>query len=166
MAASAATWSVQVCIIRISSLSPPTILPTPRHWRILLKYDSILGPLHEEVKADGDSISVGGKTHQDFRRQGSGGARLDFARRADCGGIHRQVHRQEGRGQASAGHGEEGHHLGARQGRGHHHRAGRERKRLRSGQAQRHLQRLLHHQLPGAGGEGAARERSASRKAR
>ncbi len=27
----------------------------------LLKYDSILGPLHEEVKAEGDSISVGGK---------------------------------------------------------------------------------------------------------
>jgi glyceraldehyde 3-phosphate dehydrogenase len=32
----------------------------------LLKYDSILGPLHEEVKADGDSISVGGKTIKIF----------------------------------------------------------------------------------------------------
>ncbi len=27
----------------------------------LLKYDSILGPLHEDVKVDGDSITVGGK---------------------------------------------------------------------------------------------------------
>ena len=27
----------------------------------LLKYDSILGPLHEEVKIEGDSISIGGK---------------------------------------------------------------------------------------------------------
>src|SRR5271165_4382478 len=27
----------------------------------LLKYDSILGPLHEEVKVEGDHISVGGK---------------------------------------------------------------------------------------------------------
>jgi glyceraldehyde 3-phosphate dehydrogenase len=27
----------------------------------LLKYDSVLGPLHEEVKAEGDCISVGGK---------------------------------------------------------------------------------------------------------
>src|ERR1700684_1053911 len=27
----------------------------------LLKYDSILGPLPEEVKVDGDSITVGGK---------------------------------------------------------------------------------------------------------
>jgi glyceraldehyde 3-phosphate dehydrogenase len=27
----------------------------------LLKYDSTLGPLHEEVKADGDTITVGGK---------------------------------------------------------------------------------------------------------
>ena len=27
----------------------------------LLKYDSILGQLHEEVKADGDAIVVGGK---------------------------------------------------------------------------------------------------------
>src|SRR5579862_8916350 len=27
----------------------------------LLKYDSVLGPLHEEVKADADSITVAGK---------------------------------------------------------------------------------------------------------
>src|SRR4051795_7670714 len=32
----------------------------------LLKYDSILGPLHEEVKHDADSITVGGKTIKIF----------------------------------------------------------------------------------------------------
>ena len=34
---------------------------------------------------------------------------------------------------------------------------GRQRRRLRPGQAQRHLQRLLHHQLPGPAGQGAQR---------
>ncbi len=82
----------------------------------LLKYDSILGPLHEEVKAERGFYLCRRKNHQDFRRERSGGAGLDFARRADCGGIHRQIHRQEGRVQASARYGEEGHHLRARQG--------------------------------------------------
>src|SRR5579872_6792459 len=32
----------------------------------LLKYDSILGPLHEEVKVDGDTIHVAGKSIKIF----------------------------------------------------------------------------------------------------
>ena len=60
--------------------------------------------------------------------------------------------------QAHARHREEGHHLRAREERRRHAGAGRERQRLRSGQAQHHFERLLHHQLPGAGGEGAARQ--------
>src|SRR5579872_2809909 len=35
----------------------------------LLKYDSILGPLGEEVKSDGDSISVGGKKIRIFAQK-------------------------------------------------------------------------------------------------
>ena len=52
---------------------------------------------------------------------------------------------------------EEGHHLGPRQERRHHHRAGRQRGQVRPGQAPHHLQRLLHHQRPGAGRQGAQR---------
>ena len=58
----------------------------------LLKYDSILGPLHEAVNCDADSITVGGQTHQDFRDQGPGGDRLVRCRRADRDRIHRAVH--------------------------------------------------------------------------
>ncbi len=123
----------------------------------LLKYDSVLGPLHER--------STPSRFHhrrwqkdQGLRQQRSRTARLDFGGRANRGRIHRPVHRCQGRRQAPARHGEKGHHLRSRQERRRHHRAGRERRRLRSRQAQHHLQRLLHHQLPGAGGEGAARQ--------
>ena len=51
---------------------------------------------------------------------------------------------------------EEGDHLRPRQGRGHHHRDGRQRRRLRPRPARHHLQRLLHHQLCRADGQGAA----------
>jgi glyceraldehyde 3-phosphate dehydrogenase len=43
----------------------------------LLKYDSVLGPLHEEVKVDGDAISVGGKKIKVFATKDP--AELDWA---------------------------------------------------------------------------------------
>jgi glyceraldehyde 3-phosphate dehydrogenase len=43
----------------------------------LLKYDSILGPLHQEVKADGDAIVVGGKRIRIFATKDP--AELDWA---------------------------------------------------------------------------------------
>ena len=43
----------------------------------LLKYDSVLGPLHEEVKADGDSITVGGKKLKVFAQKDP--AQLDWS---------------------------------------------------------------------------------------
>ncbi len=42
----------------------------------LLKYDSILGPLHEDVKVDGDSIVVGGKRLKVFATKDP--AEIDF----------------------------------------------------------------------------------------
>ena len=42
----------------------------------LLKYDSILGPIHKEVKADGDSIVVGGKKIKIFSSKDP--AEIDF----------------------------------------------------------------------------------------
>jgi len=43
----------------------------------LLKYDSVLGPLHEDVKAEADSISVGGKKIKVFAQKDP--ALLDWA---------------------------------------------------------------------------------------
>ena len=53
---------------------------------------------------------------------------------------------------------EEGHHLGARQGAGHHDLPGRQRPRVRPRQARRDLQRVLYDQLPGAARQGAGRQ--------
>ena len=50
------------------------------------------------------------------------------------------------------------HHLRAREGRRPHDLLRRQPHRLRSRQARRHLERVVHHQLPGAGRQGAARD--------
>ncbi|MBZ5600889.1 MAG: type I glyceraldehyde-3-phosphate dehydrogenase [Acidobacteriia bacterium] len=42
----------------------------------LLKYDSILGPLHEEVKIEGDSLKIGGKSMKIFASKDP--AEIDF----------------------------------------------------------------------------------------
>ena len=55
-----------------------------------------------------------------------------------------------------AGGGEEGDDLGAGQGRGQDLRVRRQSPRIRPGEASRHLECVVHHQLPGAGGEGDA----------
>ena len=60
-AALAGMWSARLCDrndIEFVAVNDLTDTKTLAH---LLKYDSVLGTLHEEVKADGDSITVGGK---------------------------------------------------------------------------------------------------------
>ena len=80
------------------------------------------------------------------------------ARRRRRRRVHRPLHRRhQGAGAPRRGR-QEGHHLGAGQERGHHHRHRRERRRLRRREAQHHLQRVVHHQLPRAVREGAARQ--------
>ena len=124
----------------------------------LLKYDSILGQLQDDVKAEGDSIIVGGKKIKIFATKDP--AEIDWP------SLGAQVVVEstgrftdaDGRQEASARLREESHHLRAGQGRRRHHRARRERRHVRCREAQRHLERFLHHQLPGAGGESAARE--------
>ncbi|CAA9319112.1 MAG: NAD-dependent glyceraldehyde-3-phosphate dehydrogenase, partial [uncultured Gemmatimonadetes bacterium] len=72
--------------------------------------------------------------------------------------VHGALHRPCERGQAPGGRGEEGDHLRAGQGRRHHHRPRRQPGQVRRGQPPRGQQRQLHHQLPGARGQGAARQ--------
>ena len=87
---------------------------------------------------------------QGRQRQDARGASLEGARRPDRHRVDGPVHRcREGEGPHRRRR-EEGHHLGAGQGRGHHARPGRQRLQVRPRQARDHLQRLLHDQLPGA----------------
>ncbi len=70
--------------------------------------------------------------------------------------VHRHLHRRrEGQGPPRRRR-QEGHHLRARQGRGHHHRDGRQRRQVRR-QPEHHLQRVVHHQLPRPDGQGPQR---------
>src|SRR6185295_13485548 len=43
----------------------------------LTKYDSVLGPLHEDVKSDADSITIGGKRMKVFAERDPG--KLDWS---------------------------------------------------------------------------------------
>ena len=90
-------------------------------------------------------------------RQGPGPAALEGPGRRLRDRVHRPLHRRrQGQG-APRRRRQEGHHLGARQGRGHHDRDGRQPREVRPQEAPHRLQRLLHDQLPGPGGQGAAR---------
>ena len=124
----------------------------------LLKYDSILRPL------PGRGRGAGRRDRR--RRQRDQGARRARSRRPPLGRsrgrgrdrVHRPVHEARGRRQAPRGGGEEGDHLGARDRPGRHRGPGRQlRRRLRPRPAPHHLQRLVHDQLPGAGGQGDPR---------
>ena len=92
----------------------------------LLKYDSTLGRLHEEVKAEADAIVVGGKRIQIFAIKdpsqidwSSLGAQVVVESTGKFTEAERCI-------EAPARHGKESHHFRAGQGRGHHHRAGRQ----------------------------------------
>ncbi len=58
-------------------------LTTPATLAHLLKYDSILGNLKNDVTVDGDSISVDGKKIKVFAERDPRQARLGLCRRAD-----------------------------------------------------------------------------------
>ncbi|CAK7285561.1 hypothetical protein SGPA1_31434 [Streptomyces misionensis JCM 4497] len=72
--------------------------------------------------------------------------------------VDRHLHQARGRRQAPGRRRQEGPHLGSGQGRGHHHRDGRQPGQVRPGEPPRHLQRVVHHQLCGPDGEGSGRE--------
>ena len=120
----------------------------------LLKYDSVLGNLHQKVTHTDDSIAVDGKSFRVFKTKDP--AEIDWSSVGaeiviESTGLFTKGCR---RGQAHARHGEESHHLRAGHGRGPDRRARRERQDVRSGEAPHHFQRLVHHQLPGAGRQG------------
>ena len=123
----------------------------------LLKYDSILGNLKAEISAD---------RRQDLRRrrpvpgavgEGPGAAALEGPGRRRRVRVHRPLHGSRQRREAPGGRREEGHHHRASEEAGLLGRARRERGEIRSEDAPHHLQRVVHHELPGAARQGAAR---------
>ena len=132
----------------------------------LLKYDSILGPLHAEVKTEADAITVGGRRIKIFAIKDP--AELDWSSLGAQIVIESTGKFTEAKDAAK--------HL-----RGTVKKViisapaknedvtivlGVNDEHVRPRQAQDHFQCLLHHQLSGAGGEGACTKNSASRKAR
>ena len=110
-------------------------------------------------RREGDGRRDPGGRQQDHRPRGtrSRQAALGRPRRRHRHRVHRILHRRRQGPRAHRGWREEGHHLRARQGRGRHDRHGRQRRRLRPGQALDHQQRLVHHELPRADGQGHPR---------
>ena len=139
-------------IVAINDLGKPE---TNAH---LTKYDTAHGPFPGSVSVDGDSH--GRQRRQDPRARDPqpGRAAVEGPRRRRRDGVHRLVHDQGKGRRAPRRRREEGHHLGARrQGR---RRDDRLRRQPPGAEGERHgdQQRELHDQLPGAAGQGAARQ--------
>ena len=110
-------------IVAVNDLTSPATLAH------LLKYDSILGNLNNDIVAGDDSHLGRRQEHQGFRRTDPG--RRSIGRpvgAADRRRIHRPFHRRDQSRRPPSGHGQEGHHFRARHQRGHHHRPRRERR--------------------------------------
>ena len=133
-------------------------LTDPATLAHLLKYDSILGRFPGEVEAGEDSISVDGTRDQGPLRARPGRPALGRPRRRRRDRVDRLLHRRDDAAKHLDGGRQEGDHLRPGQGARRDRRARRQlRRRLRPRRAPHHLQRLLHDQLPGAAGQGAAR---------
>ena len=137
-------------VVGINDLGP---VETNAH---LLRFDSVHGRFPGTVTVDGDSISVGNGKIKVSAERDPVQAAVEGTRRRHRAGMHRHLHRQgqglrasDRRRQARAG-------LGARRRRRRHHRLRRQPRHADQGSPGR-LQRLLHHQLPGAGRQGAER---------
>ena len=123
----------------------------------LLKYDTVYGPFAGTVEAADGAIVVNGVPDRDADGDRPGRTALGRSRRRRRDRVERALSRPCGRREAPAGGGEEGDRLGARQGAGRHGRARRQLRDLRSRRAQRHLECVVHDELPRTGREGAAR---------
>src|ERR1700732_4465704 len=89
-------------------------LTDPKTLAHLLKYDSVLGNLPNQVSAGSDSITVDGKTIKVFKEKGPGGPAMGIRWGAGRDRVDRPLYRCERRQETSARAGEESDHLGSR----------------------------------------------------
>ena len=125
----------------------------------LTRYDTAHGKFPGEVKVDGDSHGRQRRSHQ--------GARASAIRRKlpwgelgvdtvlECTGLF--TSKAKASAHLKGGAKKRDHLRAGRRRRRRHHRLRREPRRAQEG-AHRHLERFVHHQLPGAAGQGAARQ--------
>ena len=137
-------------VVAINDLGP---VETNAH---LLRFDSVHGRFPGKVTVDGDTISVGNGKIKVTAERDPGEAAVEGARRRHRARMHRHLHRQGQGLRASDGRRQARDRLGAGRRRRPHRRLRRQPRQADQGPP-RHLQRLLHHQLPRAGGQGAAR---------
>ena len=137
-------------VVGINDLGP---VETNAH---LLRFDSVHGRFPGEVTVKGDTISVGNGAIKVTAIKDPVHAALEGSRRRHRDGMHRHLHRQ-GQGLGASDRGRQARaDLGARREFRPHRGLWRQPRQADQGPS-RGLERLLHHQLPRAGGEGAER---------
>ena len=133
-------------------------LSDPKHLALLLKYDSVQGRFKGTVTAREKSIVVNGKEIPITTEKDPARSPLEEAGLPGRPGIDRAVHRSR---QPAKAHRRRRRASGLeRPGQGRprrHDRAGRQRQDLEQ-EPPHHLQRVVHDQLPGAPGQGLARD--------
>ena len=122
----------------------------------LFKHDSVHGKFPGEVTTDGNDIIVNGKRIHVTAERDPGQTAAQGERRRARARMHRLLRRPCRRREAYRGGREAGADLGAGQGRRPDRGLWRQRRQADRRGPDR-LQRVLHHQLPGAGGQGAQR---------
>ncbi len=139
-------------VVGINDLGP---VETNAH---LLRFDSVHGRFPGTVTVKGDTISVGNGADQGERREGPGEAAVEGPRRRHRARMHRHLH-GEGQGVAASDGGRQARAgVGAGRRRRPHRGLWRQPRQADEG-PQGRLQRLLHHQLPRPGRQGAERRR-------
>ena len=140
-----------------------------RSWRVndlgnantnahLTRYDTAHGKFHGEVAVDGDCHGHQRRPHQGARRTRSGEAALGRAGGGHGVRMHRHLHQQGQGRRAPGGRREEGADFRAGwRGRRRHRGLWREPRHADFGD-DGGVECLVHHQLPGAAGQGAARQ--------
>ncbi len=124
----------------------------------LLKYDSNYGRFPGTVEVEDGNLVVNGEIVKVFAERiprRFRGASWAWTSSSSSTGVFTDASKAKAHIDAGA---KTGDHLRTGQERRHHHRHGRQRRQVRPGQALHHLQRVLHHQLSGAGGQGRQRQ--------
>ena len=131
----------------------------------LLKHDSVGGTLANSVEATDDGFADRRPRRPAPRRDGPGRDPVVRPRRRRRDRVDRPVHRPREGGEAPRRQRRAGRDLGAERRRRRDHLHGRQRLRVRPGAAHGDLERVVHHELPGAARQGPERPRSASSRA-
>ena len=97
----------------------------------LFKYDSVHRRYEGNVKTSANGITVDGDEIRVFAEKDPAAASVEGPRRRHRARVHGPLHQGRGRRKAHQGRREEGHHLRAGEGRGHHDRHGREQRQVR-----------------------------------